>query len=135
MLAGYRVINLAVVKVRDLGWVGEAIGAAAEAGGDAVRINSIRFTVEDTGPYMAQLRELAVTDALVKAEHFAALAGVPLGRLVGLYEAGGLASVPKTSPTDVSRTRWRRPLTPRCHPLTGGELELRTSIQAVFEIN
>ena len=91
VLAGYRVVNRASVKVRDIGRVGDAIDAAAEAGGDATRINGVRFTVEDTQPYMARLREQAVTDALAKAGHYATLAGVSLGRLVRLREAGGPA--------------------------------------------
>ena len=117
VLTGYRVSNLASVKVRDLERVGEMIDAAAEAGGDAVRINGVRFTVEDTEPFTAALREDAFTDALAKAEHFASLAGVSLGKLVRIHEASGLGSTPKPSPRHApSRQQRRRTVPSRPHP-------------------
>ena len=135
MLAGYRVSNLASVKVRDLELVGETIDAAADAGGDAVRINGVRFTLEDTEPFTATLREDAVTDALAKAEHFASLAGVSLGKLVRIHEAGG----PLPAGQDIAETGYDQPAAADSafspSPIGGGELELRMSVQAVFEIN
>ena len=67
VLVGYRVNNSATVKLRDLDAVGEAIDGVAEAGGDAVRIDGLRFTVEDTDTFMSDLREMAVADAQAKA--------------------------------------------------------------------
>ena len=134
VLAGYRVSNLASVKVRDLELVGETIDAAAEAGGDAVRINGVRFTLEDTEPFTAALREDAFTDALAKAEHFASLAGVSLGKLVRIHEAGG----PLPAGQDLAETGYDQPAADSASspsPIGGGELELRMSVQAVFEIN
>ena len=133
MLAGYRVSNLVSVKVRDIDSVGEAIDAAAQAGGDATRINGVRFTVEDAGPYMAQLRELAVTDALTKAGHYAALAGVELGGLVRLQETAS----PRPAARDGSEEAFLgapAAFDSPSSPVAGGQLELRLTIQAVFEI-
>ena len=75
VLVGYRVNNSSAVKIRDLDAVGAIIDEVATAGGDAIRINGISFTVEDPDPYSAQLREQAVADALAKAQHFAQLTG------------------------------------------------------------
>ena len=136
VLTGYRVSNLASVKVRDLERVGEMIDASAGAGGDAIRINRVLFTVEDMEPFAATLREDAVADALAKAEHFASLAGVSLGKLVRIHEAGGPGPVPeafaerRSVPEAVTADHSFSP-----SPIGGGELELRMSIQAVFEIN
>ena len=135
VLSGYRVSNLASVKVRDLERVGEMIDAAAEAGGNLVRINGVRFTVEDMEPFTAALREDAVADALAKAEHFASLAGVSLGKLVRIHEAG---SSPLPSGQDFPAAAFDQPESDSAFspsPIGGGELELRMSIQAVFEIN
>ena len=131
VLVGYRVSNSAAVKIRDLSAVGTIIDDVAGAGGDATRINGISFTVEDTSPLMTQLREDAVGDALAKAAQFARLTGVSLGNLVFISETGGArpqargfeefaavslaAAAPDTS-------------------ISGGELQISLTVQAVFAI-
>lgn len=131
ILVGYRVTNLAAVKVRDIDRVGEAIDAAAQAGGDATRIRGVSFTVEDTQPYMAQLRERAFADALAKARHYAALAGVGLGKLTFLQEIASPPPAPQgldstaSAPADDGGS---------ASPVGAGRLELTLTIQAAFEI-
>ena len=48
VLVGYRVNNNVVVKVRDLNAAGDIIDEAVQAGGDATRVDGLRFTAEDT---------------------------------------------------------------------------------------
>ena len=132
VLVGYRVSNSTSVKVRDLNAVGSIIDEVATAGGDAVRINGTRFSVEDPKPFMVQMREEAVGDALAKAQQFASLTGVSVGRLVFISESGGGIPVVK----DFARVQVEvasfaaAPST----PISGGELELRMTVQAVFDI-
>lgn len=133
VLAGYRVANQATVKVRDTSLVGEAIDAAAQAGGDATRVNNVRFTVEDTGPYLARLRELAVEDALTKAGHYATLAGVRLGPLVRLQEAG--SPFPASDRFASVRLEAEAAFDSAPTPVAGGELELALTIHTVFATN
>lgn len=127
------------MKVRDLDRVGAAIDAAARAGGDATRIHGVRFTVEDTGPYLAQLRELAVADALAKAEHYAALADVSLGRLVLLQETASPPPAPlPPPPRDLAETAFDTAATldeSSLSPSSVGEPRLTLTVQAAFEIN
>ena len=59
-LVGYTVSNTATIKIRAIDDAGPIIDDVAKAGGDATRIDGIRFTVEDPSPYMTQLREGAV---------------------------------------------------------------------------
>ena len=131
VLTGYRVSNSASIKVRDLDQVGNIIDDVADAGGDATRINGISFTVEDTKPFMTQLREDAVKDALVKAEHFASLTGVLVGRLVFISESGGRAPVVQQF---ADERAFSIAAAPASTSISGGELELRLSVQAVFNI-
>ena len=86
VLTGYRVRNNATVKLRDLDAIGEVIDEVVTAGGDDVRINGINFTLEDPNPMMAELREMAVTDARAKAVHLAELSDVAVGRLIYISE-------------------------------------------------
>jgi uncharacterized protein YggE len=131
VLVGYRVSNTASIKIRNLDDVGPIIDDVADAGGDATRINGISFTVEDTSPFMTQLREDAVNDALAKAEQFASLTGVSVGSLVYISELGG--GTPVALPT-MERTFAVAAAAAPTTSISGGGLELRLSVQVVFNI-
>ena len=81
-LVGYMVSNQVSVTIRDLDNIGPIIDEVAAAGGDLTRIQGISFTVEDTSALETQVREIAVTDALSKAQHFAQLTDVNVGPLM-----------------------------------------------------
>ena len=66
-VSGYRVSNELTVKARELGKVGEIINGAIIAGGDSIRFQDLRFTIEDTTALMPDLREKAITDAREKS--------------------------------------------------------------------
>jgi len=131
-LVGYRVSNSAIIKVRDLATIGPIIDDVANAGGDATRIDGVSFTVENPKPFMVDLREAAVNDALAKAQHFATLTGVTVGQLVYISETGGGQAVVQ----DFGMERAFAAPAPAAAPtsISGGELELRLSVQAVFGI-
>lgn len=131
VLTGYRVSNSANVKLRDLDSVGDVIDAVVTAGGDDVRIDNIRFTVEDTKPLMARLRETAVRDAMSKARHLATLSGVNLGRLIYISEGSGAPSV---SGFAESRTFALAAAAYDAPAIEGGELDISFSVQARFAI-
>ena len=102
----------------------------ANAGGDATRINGISFTVEDPQPFMVDLREAAVGDALAKAQQFASLTGVGVGHLVFITELGGGAPIVQAFAEDRSFAMAAAGPT----SVSGGELALTLSVQAVFAI-
>jgi hypothetical protein len=131
VLVGYQVNNSVAIKIRDLDAAGDVIDDVVAAGGDAVRINGISFTVEDPKPFMAQLREDAVNDALAKARHFARLTSVSLGRLVFISESGG--AVPQSRGFEDRAFALAAPAF-ESTSISGGELELRMTVQAVFDI-
>ena len=130
-LVGYMVSNSASIKVRDLDAVGDIIDDVADAGGDATRINGISFTVEDPKPFMVQLREEAVQDALAKARHFADLTGVAVGRLVFISESGGGRPIVQNF---MEERAFAVAAAPAPTSISGGELELRLFVRAVFDI-
>ena len=130
-LVGYAVSNTATIKVRTIDDVGPIIDDVANAGGDATRINGISFTVDDTKPFMAQLREDAVRDALVKADQFASLTGVSVGRLVFIAEIG--SGAPEVRDFVAMESAALR-AAPAPTSISGGEMELRVRVQAAFAI-
>jgi uncharacterized protein YggE len=130
-LTGYIVNNRVTAKLRELDKVGTIIDNVAAAGGDLTRIQGVSFTVENTRALETQARELAVKDALAKAQQFAQLANVKVGKLAFISEASFAVpiiehAVPvlKGAPgVEVAPT-----------PISGGELTVSVQVQAVFAI-
>jgi len=130
MLTGYRVSNTVIIKIRNLEIVGATIDDVVEAGSDAIRIQSIQFTVKDSSEAQVQARENAVLNALTKAAQFATLTGVTRGNLLYITESGGstatarhLDGIEAVQFADSTVT-----------PISAGELELQISVQVVFAI-
>ena len=132
VLTGYRVSNTAVIKVRDLDAVGAIIDDVVNAGGDAARINGIDFSIEDSSQYTTQLREDAVNAALEKAQHFATLTGVTLGKLVYVTD---VSDSPIVQPLAESRAfaMAAAPAAPATG-ISGGSLDLTLTVRAGFAI-
>lgn len=132
VLVGYRVNNSALIKIRDLDSVGKIIDDVVTAGGDSTRVNNIRFTLDDSSPMMTELREQAVADAMSKAQHFADLTGVSLGRLIFVSEGG--ATSPRVQNFGDQRIAFAESAGSFAPPISGGELDLTLNVQAVFSI-
>ena len=132
VLVGYTVNNSARIKIRDVDAVGTIIDAVAEAGGDATRIDGINFSIEDPKPFMTQLREEAVQDAAAKAEHLASLAGVEVGNLIFIGEAGGGA--PRDQGFLRESMAYSMAASDSATSISGGELQLSLNVQAAFSI-
>ena len=131
-LVGYRVNNQISVKIRDVDSVGAVIDEVANAGGDLTRIQGVRFTVEDTKALESQAREKAFADLMAKAQQYANLAGVLLGKPVFISEAGG--SVPRVQPFAQLAFAEGAPAPAFATPISGGELDVVVTVQGVFSI-
>ncbi|MBM3934861.1 MAG: DUF541 domain-containing protein [SAR202 cluster bacterium] len=127
-LVGYTVNNSALIKVRNVNNAGTIIDEVSKAGGDVTRINGINFTVDDTKPFVKQLREQAVKVAMAKAEHFATLTGVGVGDLIFIAETGGGSPV-------MQDTYYKAAMESGAStPINVGQLEIRMTVQAAFSI-
>ena len=131
VLVGYVVSNTVTAKIRDLDSVGEVIDDVAAAGGDSTRIDSVGFTVDDESAYAEELRSGAVADAMEKASHYASLAGVSLGEPVFISEGAARAPI---QPVYLESAALSRAAAAPATSISGGELELRMSVQVLFEI-
>lgn len=129
-IIGYRVTNNVTAKVRDLDIVGATIDDVVRAGGDASRIDSIQFTVEDSSVAHVQARERAIVDALAKADQFATLTGVTRGSLLFATESGGGVPVVR----EFAKMEFGAVADSVATPISAGELEVQVSVQMVFAI-
>ena len=129
-VSGYRVSNELTVKARELGEVGEIINGAIVAGGDSIRFQDLRFTLEDTTALMPDLREKAITDAREKAAHTATVAGVNLGKMFYIAESGAGGPVAES----FADTRVYAMAAASAPAISQGEIEVSLTVRAAFAI-
>jgi uncharacterized protein YggE len=85
-ISGYEVSNTVTARLRDLAAAGAVLDRAAEAAGDAVRVQGIGFSVDDDSPVLAAARADAVRRAVAQAAQMAEAAGVALGPVRSITE-------------------------------------------------
>lgn len=129
-LRGYMVNNTVRVKVRRLETLGEVIDDAADAGGNRIVINSIRFMIEDTTPLQTQARKLAVKDAEEKARTLAETSGAGLGEPLSITESTWLQGPPSPFQGEEAFADAARTST----PVLPGELTVTVAVTVVYQI-
>jgi uncharacterized protein YggE len=93
-LVGYQVNNTVTAKVRDIDAAGAIIDDVAAAGGDAVIVSGVSFSIEDNEELVEAARGAAWDDANTKAEQLAELSGVTLGSPISIVETFSSPPVP-----------------------------------------
>ncbi|MCH8025156.1 MAG: SIMPL domain-containing protein [Chloroflexi bacterium] len=128
-LTGFFVENQVTVKIREIDDTGDLIDAAAEAGGDLIRIQNLRFTIDDPSALEDEARIAAMEEAKSKGETLAAVAGVSLGAPRSISESGGFSPIAfredlfaLSAAADAST------------PIETGELEVRVQVQVVYAL-
>ncbi|UWR10172.1 SIMPL domain-containing protein [Sulfitobacter mediterraneus] len=123
-LVGYEAGNTVTVWVRDLAVLGSTLDAVIEIG--ANEFNGLRFDLQDPSAAQSLARQLAVGDARAKAEELAQAAGVALGPLVRLSEAGSNAG-PRMMEMSAGRASMDS-------AIASGEVGVEARVTLVFEI-
>jgi uncharacterized protein len=91
---GYQAsLNLSVT-IRDITAVGTTIDAAQQAAGPGFTIGGVSFSFAEPETVLEQARIEAVELARTKAEQYAAAAGLTLGDVVAIVEAGSSPPIP-----------------------------------------
>ncbi|MGH3509442.1 MAG: SIMPL domain-containing protein [Nocardioidaceae bacterium] len=88
-VTGFSASQTFAVRLHDVGSVGDLVGAAAGAAGDAFRLHGLSWQFADAEPLLALAREAAFRDAEAKARQYADLAGRGLGPVLRVRESGG----------------------------------------------
>lgn len=131
-IVGYTVNNQVQIKVRNLDAVSDVLDTAIAAGGNSIRVNGLRFTVEKPDHYLAKAREEAVQNAKARADVLAKAAGVKVGSPRSISESGGAFPVfdKLQAAPSVPGGRGGGPT-----PVSPGEEQLSVSVSVVFEID
>lgn len=123
-ISHYVAQNIVTIRLRDIPRLGAILDAINEEGVN--RIENISFGFQDDSALMTAARQSAVKDGLARAELYAGAAGVALGPLLSLNEAG--ASAPR--PIGMARAESMA----MDVPVAEGELAVRAQVNMVFGI-
>lgn len=124
-IAGFIASNELSVRIRDLDILGSVVTAAI--GDGANTLGGLEFTSADLSAARNAARAAAVADARARAGVLADAAGVTLGRLRSLSEAGGYAP-----PVPMARIEFAEAAMDM--PVAAGEIGVRAQVSLVFEI-
>ena len=127
-ITGYQVSNMLTVTVRKISDVGPIIDAAAIAGGDFIRVNSVSFGVADPTPFAKQARAKAMATALDTAGQLATLGGVKLGLPTFITESSGYFP---PSPIYYGAVAEARDV---ATPISPGQTEITVSVTVIYAI-
>jgi hypothetical protein len=93
-VVAYSVTNTLRANLHDVGRVGDVIDAAAKAGGDAVRVDSLGFSIENTSGLVAEARKQALADVQAKAREICDALSLRLSSIRSVSEAIGTPRLP-----------------------------------------
>jgi uncharacterized protein YggE len=131
-ITGYSVTQTVKVTMKDLAKAGDVLSAAAEAGGNATRINDFKLSLGDKDKAMGEARDKAIADARKKAEQFAKAADRDLGKVIRIVETGSDESPrPYLNSYDSANDSLAGI---KAAPIEPGEQKLSVSVKVVWEL-
>jgi uncharacterized protein YggE len=93
-IVGYQATNTIDVRIRDIGSASRMLALIVSTGGDATRINSVNFSIDDDSQLVKDARSRAFGDAKDRAQQYAELSGLELGSVISISEVAGAAPPP-----------------------------------------
>lgn len=127
-VSGYFVTNQVTATMRDVSKAGDLIDAAADAAGDAIRVQQLTFSIADDSELRTQARTQAVQQAQDQAKQIADAAGVKLGAIRSITEDH--LSSPQPYPQSMAFAD-----SAATTPIEAGSQELSVSVSVVYEID
>lgn len=124
-LVGYTASNQLSVRVRDLDNLGETMDALVEAGGNT--FSGLRFALDDDRAAKDEARQIAIRDAIARAELYAGASGYKVARIVTISESGGY----QPQPMQMARARV---MSDESTPIASGEVGYSITVNVQFEL-
>ncbi len=131
-ITGYQVDNQVTAKLRDLAGAGALIDAAAASAGDAVRVQSLGFSIDDDSALRQKARAEAVRAAHAQAQQMADAAGVKLGHLRSISEIPASTPSPYTNYNSAPGLGAAAGSIPA--PIQPGTQELSLAVDVVYDV-
>jgi hypothetical protein len=125
-VTGYRADNSIRVKIHPADSASHVLAVIVGTGGVATRITSVSYSIADDSQLVKDARARAFQDAKDRAEQYAKLSGVNLGKIISISEApGGAAGGPPAPPRSGMQA---------AVPLEPGQQKVSFSVTAVWEL-
>lgn len=121
---GFEASNMVTLRLRDLEQLGTVLDALVSDG--ANRLDGVSFGLQEPEAAQDEARRLAVAEARRKAELYAEAAGVTLGQVVSISEAG--ANRPRPQMMEMASMR------ADSVPVAAGEVAIEAAVQLVFAL-
>ncbi|WP_127903979.1 SIMPL domain-containing protein [Solirhodobacter olei] len=125
-IVGFAASGTVRVKVHALDRLGHVLDAVVSDG--ANRISGLSFGLSDPAPYQDAARKAAVADAMHRASVLAAAAGVKLGPVQSISEAGN-------APVPLMRAAPMMLKVSSPVPVAQGEVDVKAEVQMVFGLS
>jgi uncharacterized protein YggE len=125
-ITGYEASNMIRVKITPDS-ASRVLATVVDSGGDATRINSVSYSIDDDSPMVRDARERAFNDAKERANQYAELSGLTLGRVISVSELPGDNG--PTPPMPMPRGAMAAPV-----PVEPGQQTVTFSVTAVWEL-
>lgn len=124
-ITAYRATNAVAVKIHPTDAASKLLALIVGTGGDATRIKSVRYSIADDSQLVKDARSRAFNDAKNRADQYAQLSGLHLGRVLSISEATGNTPPPVGAPRAM----------PSMVPLEPGQQTVNFSVTAVWELD
>ena len=102
----YRANNSINVTIRQLDAASDAFGLIVTTGGNATRINSVSYSFEDDSQLVRDARARAFDDAKDRADQYAQLSGLTLGKVISISEVRRYATAPADARAPAAPRQW-----------------------------
>ena len=123
-ITGYRATNAIQVKIHPTDAASRMLALIVSTGGDATRISSVSYSITDDSQLVKDARARAFNDAKTRADQYAQLSGLRLGRVLSISEAPGSTPTAGAPPRAMAGV-----------PLEPGQQTVSFSVTAVWELD
>lgn len=127
-ITGYEASNTIDIKVRELNTASQVFGIIASRGGNATRINNVTLAIEDDSQLVREARARAFNDAKSRAEQYALLAELDLGKVISISE------VPSSSPPTPYPSQRGPAAEMAAVPIEPGQQAVGFNVTVVYEL-
>lgn len=126
VITGYRASNTIDIKVRKLDTASQVLAKIVTAGGNSTRISNVAYAIDDDSQLVKDARTRAFNDAKDRAQQYAQLSGLKLGKVVSISEATG-----GTTPTPMPAPRMAMA---EAVPLSPGQKTVNFSVTVIWDL-
>ncbi|OBK12755.1 SIMPL domain-containing protein [Mycobacterium asiaticum] len=125
-VAGYRADNTIEIKIHPTDAASRLLDLVVRTGGDATRIRSVNYSIADDSQLVKDARTRAFEDAKNRAQQYAQLSGLHLGKVLSISESSSPPPTPGPQPAPAPRASLA--------PLEPGQQTVNFSVTAVWEL-